>query len=817
MSSFLHILRARVAAISALSIAVALFVGLPAVNAEAGELSLSSPTLESGITSAAIESAGRVQTANLGAFNPGRIIDDALFFNGSAMTARQVQDFLDSKYQGCVAGYTCLRSYRLDTYSKPATAYCGAYSGGPYESAADVIAKVGAACGISQKVLLVTLQKEQGLVTHSAPSDLRYRKAMGQGCPDTANCDSNYYGFFNQIYGAAQQFKVYGVSQNFKYYAPGKTWNIRYSPDATCGSSPVYIHNQATANLYYYTPYQPNSAALAAGYGEGDRCSSYGNRNFYSYYTDWFGPTLGNEVGSYFLSYYASNRDWLGYTTGPMTCGGPNGGCSQAFQNGFVFSSTHSTATGVRPDVFATWSNQGREFGSLGYPIADRRCDDMGFGSCRQEFQGGWIVSSPVGGMRVVLNDVRYTWSNWGREYGALGLPLGDATCAGATCIQIFEGAWVVSNPAVGTRVVPNAVRWLWTDWGREAGILGLPVGDPSVPGGSNYVQAFQGGVVTVTNGSAGLTSSTDPWFGTVLANGWLGSGVSGKWCGMAAGACSQAFQNGWVVHSGAGAYAMPSAVVSLWSSWGREGGLLGFPTSGPSADPGSGNYTQAFQGGVVTVTNGSAGLTSSTDPWFGTVLANGWLGSGVSGKWCGMAAGACSQAFQNGWVVHSGAGAYAMPSAVVSLWSSWGREGGLLGFPTSGPSADPGSGNYTQAFQGGVVTVTNGSAGLTSSTDPWFGTVLANGWLGSGVSGKWCGMAAGACSQAFQNGWVVHSGAGAYAMPSAVVSLWSSWGREGGLLGFPTSGPSADPGSGNYTQAFQGGVVTVTNGSAGL
>ena len=53
----------------------------------------------------------------------------------------------------------------------------------------------------------------------------------------------------------------------------------------------VYIQNQATAGLYNYTPYRPNQAALDAGYGTGDSCSAYGNRNFWLYFTDWFGST----------------------------------------------------------------------------------------------------------------------------------------------------------------------------------------------------------------------------------------------------------------------------------------------------------------------------------------------------------------------------------------------------------------------------------------------------------------------------------------------------------------------------------------------
>jgi len=55
----------------------------------------------------------------------------------------------------------------------------------------------------------------------------------------------------------------------------------------------VNVQNYATAALYNYTPYQPNAAALGNLYGTGDGCSSYGNRNFWVYYNDWFGPTAG--------------------------------------------------------------------------------------------------------------------------------------------------------------------------------------------------------------------------------------------------------------------------------------------------------------------------------------------------------------------------------------------------------------------------------------------------------------------------------------------------------------------------------------------
>lgn len=234
---------------------------------------------------------------DMSAFNPGNIISDEVFFDRTTMGESDVQAFLNARGEQCRAGYTCLRDYRMNTVTKAADSYCAGYSGAANESAARIIAKVAASCGINPQVLLVTLQKEQTLVTRPDPGSGHYKFAMGQGCPDTAACDSRYYGFQNQVYGAARQFQIYAEGRYFTWYAPGRTWNILYHPDGSrgCGSSPVYIENKATAGLYYYTPYQPNRAALAAGSGEGDRCSSYGNRNFFRFFTDWFGSTQGAQ------------------------------------------------------------------------------------------------------------------------------------------------------------------------------------------------------------------------------------------------------------------------------------------------------------------------------------------------------------------------------------------------------------------------------------------------------------------------------------------------------------------------------------------
>ncbi len=274
--------------------------------------------------SAASSAQTAVKMADLSKFQAGNIISDATFADSGTMSEGQIQSFLEEKVPRCQAGYTCLKDWYDTSRTTSADAMCGAYSGGTRERSSTIIYKVARACGINPQVLIVMLQKEQGLVTHTWPSEFRYTIAMGQGCPDTAACDTRYYGFFNQVYGAAWQLKRYanppGTSQYFTWYAPGKTWNVRYHPNEACGSSPVFIQNQATANLYYYTPYQPNAAALRAGYGEGDGCSAYGNRNFFQYFNDWFGatqesPLFGNlelaeaEPGEFRVAGWAAKRN----------------------------------------------------------------------------------------------------------------------------------------------------------------------------------------------------------------------------------------------------------------------------------------------------------------------------------------------------------------------------------------------------------------------------------------------------------------------------------------------------------------------------
>ncbi|OGL22497.1 hypothetical protein A2707_04190 [Candidatus Saccharibacteria bacterium RIFCSPHIGHO2_01_FULL_45_15] len=247
-------------------------------------------------------------------FKAGNIIGDATFYDKDSMNPAEIQAFLNSKVPSCQSGYTCLKAYRQDTPQRDdGLGLCRTYPAGN-KVAAQIIYDVAQVCGISPRVLITLLQKEQGLVTSTNPTDVKYRSATGYGCPDSAPCDAQYYGFFNQVYKAAWQYRYYQKYENTYSYRAGRTNSILWNVPTSCGRSDVYIENQVTAGLYVYTPYRPNTAALNNLYGLGDSCSAYGNRNFWRTFSDWFGidnKSLLRTVSSGVLYYIDGTNKYI--------------------------------------------------------------------------------------------------------------------------------------------------------------------------------------------------------------------------------------------------------------------------------------------------------------------------------------------------------------------------------------------------------------------------------------------------------------------------------------------------------------------------
>lgn len=169
-------------------------------------------------------------------FNPGYIISDQEILDANAMTAQQIQSFLQ-KHNSFLATYRCTDD------------------NGNAVSSSYAIYDRAITNGVSPKFLLTLIQKEQSLVDDPAPTAHQLDWAAGYGCPDSGGCNAHWQGFWKQINSAGMQFRDYMDNPQLYTYKAGGTYI--FSNTAT-GSLAVTIQNRATAGLYNYTPHVYN-------------------------------------------------------------------------------------------------------------------------------------------------------------------------------------------------------------------------------------------------------------------------------------------------------------------------------------------------------------------------------------------------------------------------------------------------------------------------------------------------------------------------------------------------------------------------------
>jgi uncharacterized protein with LGFP repeats len=768
------------------------------------------------------------QAADMSQFKAGNIITDQLFFDGSAMSAASVQTFLNVRNPSCVAGpMPCLKSYRQTTPTRAASASCpGTYAGASNETAATIITKVGLACGISQRVLLVILQKEEGLVmaTGSSLSTGRYRSAMGFGCPDTAACDSTYYGFFNQVYAAAAQYRKYAAKPLGYSHHAGMVNNILYNPSASCGSSAVYIANQATAGLYNYTPYQPNAAALAAGSGSGNTCSAYGNRNFWIYFTNWFGSTQTAGAGALVDLYVSTGGagGYLGSVTNAVRCGLRAGGCLQGYVGGSIYWSPTAGARVVRNGpIKDLWASTGYEVGSLGYPTSSTGTTADGVGSY-QHFENGSIFWSPTTGARVVSGAMRTVWAAGGYERGPLGYPItGTGTTAdGVGRYQHYQKGSIFWSPTTGAQAVSGAVKTLWASTAYEKGPLGYPTNSTSPTGdGAGQYEHFQKGSIfwsSTTGAQAVVGPIKTLWASTAYEKGPLGYPTTSTAATADGTGSFSVFEGGRIYWSAAtGAHSVSGPIAARWLTEGAEQGALGYPTTSvvTGAD-GLGQYANFQHGSIADVPGSPAHEVTGPirDRWVATGADKG-LGYPTSDETVNGDGVGKVVSFQSGSIFWSpSTGAHVMSGPIGAAWTTAGAEEGPLGYPMSDPSpTGDGLGRYQQFAQGWIFwsPTTGARTVMGQIKDLWASTGYERGPLGypttsTGPTGDGVGR-----YEHFQKGSIFWSpSTGARLSSGPVLTLWASTGYERGALGYPTNsaGPTGD-GVGRY-EHFQKGSV---------
>jgi uncharacterized protein with LGFP repeats len=656
-------------------------------------------------------------------WDPGYIIDDRVFYDSNAMTASEVQSFLDGKVRSCASGGSCLKTYGQATTSIAADRYCSGYEGAAYQTAAQIIDSVARSCGISQRVLLVLLEKEQSLVTSRAPSAWNYTAAMGQGCPDFQACNPDYAGFFKQVYHAARQFEIYRLNPNSYGYRAGRENTILYNPNRSCGTRTVYIANQATAALYIYTPYTPNAAALNNMYGTGDGCSTYGNRNFWRMFTDWFGNPRSYSVLDGFASYYAARGGASGVIGAPVSYGifvEQNGqGWYQRFSGGTIYGSYQGGTVFVpKGSALDEYNRLGGPQGSMGWPNGEVAC--AGGGRCSQSFVSAIMSTTPAYGSHALWGGMRDHWLARGGTSGSLGPALNDMVysqpSAGVAWVQNFE-AGVLVQSAAGFVLVPyGAVQSLWTSSGAGSGALGWPTAGRQCDGGSCQ-QRFTGGIVTETAafGAHAITGTfAKEWDARGGASG-LGAAFNAEAEG--GGGSVQNFAAGILARSSAGTYLVPyGPVQAAWSGSQAQRGPYRWPTSAAQCEGAA--CVQSFQGAIL---SGSSWGVYST---FGSLAAV-WKDRGGIETF-GVAINPIRYGSTSGgaWIQHYTKGVLTQQSSgqplftpygpILNMWYHYGAETTWLGWPTAAPVCD--ANGCVQQFQNGVARANGGGVSFSRS-----------------------------------------------------------------------------------------------------
>lgn len=180
-------------------------------------------------------------------FYPNDIISNAELQDYDSLSLEGIEEFLEAQ-----SGV--LKDLEMNDYL------------GIESSAAEIIYNASRAYKISPKWILATLQKEQSLITNPSPSQYNLDWAMGYAVCDSCSVDDPqvqlFKGFGTQVDRATWRIRY--------YYENPEKFNFQVGKLALVDSQDVLPFNQATANLYNYTPH------------------IHGNYNFWKIWNRWF-------------------------------------------------------------------------------------------------------------------------------------------------------------------------------------------------------------------------------------------------------------------------------------------------------------------------------------------------------------------------------------------------------------------------------------------------------------------------------------------------------------------------------------------------
>ena len=187
-------------------------------------------------------------------FNPEFIISDEEMQSTANWTTADIQKFLEARGSYLAT----LRAEDLNGQIKPAS---------------EIIFQAAQQYQINPKYLLVTLQKEQSLITDDTPTQKQLDWATGYGVCDSCSLNDpnviKFKGFGKQVDNAAGIIRWY-------YNNSDRSFVKKKDQTTVIDSQPIVPQSWATAFLYTYTPH------------------FHGNKNFWRIWSTWFSQIYPN-------------------------------------------------------------------------------------------------------------------------------------------------------------------------------------------------------------------------------------------------------------------------------------------------------------------------------------------------------------------------------------------------------------------------------------------------------------------------------------------------------------------------------------------
>jgi MYXO-CTERM domain-containing protein len=188
---------------------------------------------------------GSSSSVTAAAFDRNAVIDDISMRDSAAMTAADLQTFLEKTPWGTASV--------LATYTE---------SG---KTAATIMVDTAKKYGINPIEMVVRVQMEQGLVSKKTAPAATLAKAFGCGCADGAACVASYSGFSAQADCAAGTMSR-SMTRALTTAGTVSGWSRGKAKDTLDGLT-IVPKNAATAALYTYTPWVGEAGGGKAGVG----------------------------------------------------------------------------------------------------------------------------------------------------------------------------------------------------------------------------------------------------------------------------------------------------------------------------------------------------------------------------------------------------------------------------------------------------------------------------------------------------------------------------------------------------------------------